>query len=37
MDVILYGAGWLKHPSCIWVMDSGYILYVVIQTHDGSW
>ena len=21
MDDILYGAGWLKHPSCIWVMD----------------
>ncbi len=24
MDNILYGAGWLKHPSCIWVMDSAY-------------
>ena len=24
MDAILYGAGWLKHPSCIWVMDSAY-------------
>ena len=24
MDKILYGAGWLKHPSCIWVMDSAY-------------
>jgi len=21
---VLYGAGWLKHPSCIWVMDSAY-------------
>ena len=24
MDQILYGAGWLRHPSCIWVMDSAY-------------
>jgi hypothetical protein len=24
MDAVLYGAGWLKHPSCIWVMDSAY-------------
>jgi hypothetical protein len=24
MDAILYGAGWLKHPSCIWIMDSAY-------------
>ena len=24
MDAILYGAGWLKHPSCVWVMDNAY-------------
>ena len=24
MDAIIYGAGWLKHPSCIWIMDSAY-------------
>lgn len=24
MDAILYGAGWLKHPSCKWVLESTY-------------
>ncbi len=24
MNAVLYGAGWLKHPSCVWVMDSAY-------------
>ena len=24
MDKILYGAGWLKHPSCAWVMEITY-------------
>ena len=24
MNAILYGAGWLKHPSCVCVMDNAY-------------
>jgi len=32
MDKILYGAGWLKHPSCIWVMESAYN-YIWLYKH----
>jgi hypothetical protein len=32
MDAVLYGAGWLNHPSCKWVLDSSYN-YIWLYKH----